>query len=483
VRASHLFVALALFFASTAIFLLNTAGHALHDGDEAIYAEFAREMAASGDPIDLRWQGEVQIVRPPMTAWILTLARVFVPDERSVRWPNAAAAGAQVSLVFLLGFALALVDDRRRRWLAGLGAAAALATADLFVGYARYLESEPFLLVFVLAAWLAWEHARTRPRLIYAWGALAGAAMMTKQLVGALPLALPLFELVPEAGGERPRIVARRWLRGLAVTALVWLPWHVWELARHGLAFLSGYVGRNVIERSQAPMLHVTRPTFYLRELWRSEGAFAIAFAVALGCTIVTAVRRRRRADLALVGFTLVPLVVFSIAATRHDYYLLLMYPMLALMAGGALAQLPMKAAVPLVAAWAIVAGALHLPRNLKHFDGEDELRGLLQTANVQVVPRLYSFNLHVYAMRYYLDSRIEVRLLLESQDDLRAAEWMKRVGLPAPVELAQDLPAALAARPRPWLLVMPRARNELVRDVRLGRLGETRHYVLYRGD
>jgi 4-amino-4-deoxy-L-arabinose transferase-like glycosyltransferase len=472
-------VALALFVACTAAYLTNTLGHALQEGDEAIYAEFAREMAATGDLVDLRWQNEVQIVRPPMSVWILAVARGLFPDERSVRLTNAAAAGAQVALVFLLGFTLTTADDRRRRWVAGLGAAMALATADLFIGYARYFESEPLLIAFILAAWLAWEVARNRPWTIYLWGAFLGAALMTKQLVGGLPLLLPIVESI--VGGP-PRLSARRWLRGLAVTAVVWLPWHLWALARHGGAFVRGYLGRNVIERAQAPMLHTTRPTFYVRELWRSEGLFTVLFIAALVCTLVQLLRHRRRTEAMLAAATLLPLVVFSLAATRHDYYLLLVYPGLALMVGRALAQLPIKAGGAAVAAWALAAGLWHLPRNLASFAGEDELRSLMVRANVEPAPRLYAFNRHVYAMRYYLDPTKEVRQLLESEEDLRAAEWLKLGGMPAPSVLARDLPATLATRPRPWLLVMPRARYDLLRTVPLRRVGETRHYVLDAG-
>src|SRR5581483_9869251 len=170
---------------ATALLLANTGGHALHEGDEAIYAEFAREMAASGDLVDLKWQGAPVLVRPPMTVWILAAARALLPDERSVRWPLAAASAAEVSLVTVLG-ALLLSPA------AGLVAGGTLLGFDLFIGYARYFESEPFLCAFVIAALLAWELARRRAAWALAWGALLGCALLTKQLVGALPLLAPI---------------------------------------------------------------------------------------------------------------------------------------------------------------------------------------------------------------------------------------------------------------------------------------------------
>lgn len=467
-----LVVAAALFVVSTALLLVNTGGHAIHDGDEAIYAQMAREMASTRRIADLTWQGEVQIVRPPLAVWILALARGLFEDERCVRWPNAAAAGAEVALVFLLAAAL----FRRRRWLAGALAAGALFTADLFIGYARYFESEPFLCAFILAAALAWERAHRRPRWVYVFGAFVGAALMTKQVIGGLPLAFPVADALSR---DKDRIPFRRAARGLVAAAIVWLPWHVWQLVVHGRAFLAAYVGHNVLARAQTGILHTTRWTFYARELWRSEGPFALLMAAGVMLAAVQAVRRRARADLLIAMWAIGPFVVFSLAASRYDSYLLLAYPAFALAAARLLVALPVRApiAAVLVAGWIAVAGALHLVRDLRVFDGEDELRGLLRAAAGRA-GRLYTFNLHAYAARFYLDT--DVTTLLEREEDLRIAESLRAGGMPAPVELASNLPAKLDALPRPYLLLMPRARVELVRAQSLTALAETRHYVLY---
>ncbi len=105
-RARLAGAALAIWLSATALLLTNTGGHALHEGDEAIYAEFAREMVATGHFGDLEWQREVQIVRPPLSVWVLVLGRGLFSDERAVRWPLAAEAAAEVALLFLLGAAI-----------------------------------------------------------------------------------------------------------------------------------------------------------------------------------------------------------------------------------------------------------------------------------------------------------------------------------------------------------------------------------------
>jgi 4-amino-4-deoxy-L-arabinose transferase-like glycosyltransferase len=451
---------------ATALLLANTGGHALHEGDEAIYAEFAREMADGGDLVDLKWQGAPVLVRPPMTIWIVAAARKVLPDERSVRWPLAAASAAEVSLLIVLG-ALVLSPA------AGLVAGGTLLGFDLFIGYARYFESEPFLCAFVIAALLAWELARRRPGWALAWGALMGCALLTKQLVGALPLLAPIVDAL-----ARDTKVRRGWLLGGIATALaVAAPWHVAAFARHGGALVDALFLQNVVARSQTAMLHTTRASFYLRELWRSESVFGLVALAGAIWALVDGTRARRRESLLIALWALVPIALFSLAASRYDHYLLSAYPALALAAGQLLCirnrmRTPIRFA--LAGAFVLALAAWHLPRDLAVFDGGDELRDLLRRARPR--SHLYLYNLHAYLARCYVDE--EVTTLLESAKDLADAQSLARVGLPVPVAPAPDLPATLRALERPFTLLMPRARMSLLPNAPAP-AAESGHYLL----
>jgi hypothetical protein len=116
---------------------------------------------------------------------------------------------------------------------------------------------------------------------------------------------------------------------------------------------------------------------------------------------------------------------------------------------------------------------ALHAPRNLGHFQGEDEQRALVQLVHA---PRLYLYNTHAYAARFYSDAAVTT--LLESDDDVRAARDLQRAGMPSSVLAAADLPATLSSLPRPFALLMPRARMSLLPS-EMEKVGETDHYLL----
>jgi 4-amino-4-deoxy-L-arabinose transferase-like glycosyltransferase len=274
--------------------------------------------------------------------------------------------------------------------------------------------------------------------------------------------------------------------RGLAVAALVALPWHVYAVARYGWPFIDSYLIANVLRRSTGAMLQTTRWSFYLRELWRSEGWLAVVVALSVGWVLLDALRRRRPADLLVASWALGVMAVYSVARSRYDHYLLLAYPAFALAVGLVVGdKLPVRPGVRALAAATLIATAAvtHWPRNLGSFAGEDETRALVELVNPRLPPaaRIYAYNTHAYAARFYATH--DVTTLLESADDLRLAAELRRAGLPSSVAPAADLPLALAALPRPFALLMPRARVSLVAGTPLRALAESRHYVLLVAD
>src|SRR5262249_12896527 len=133
-----------------------------------------------------------------------------------------------------------------------------------------------------------------------------------KQLVGGLPLLLPIL--------DRDR---RIW-RALIVAAALALPWHVFALARFGSAFPSAFLWQNVVLRGKVAMHDQTGAGFYFAMLWRREGPLILVALVGLIFTIA-------KRDFLPAVWTFAVLAPFSLAASRYDYYALLAYPALAL--------------------------------------------------------------------------------------------------------------------------------------------------------
>lgn len=461
-----------------ALYLYGTGRQAIHNGDEAIYAQMAREMVAHKRLGDLTWQDKLQIVRPPAAVWALAIGHLFSNDSRAVRVPLAIIAGLELALCFL--WALALTDSL----LWALFTTLLLGTSDLFVGYARYYESEPLLAAWILFALWSYERARREAGWIVGFGIGLAGALLTKQLIGAIPLLVIVADRV-RSDDKSPAIPLEIVGKGLFTALLVWLPWHIYAATEYGFGrFFQGYIWQNIFHRAQTPFLRITHPTFYLKEMWRSEGALALLFALAALFTLVRAIRRRHKIDLLLAAWWWLGFLLFSASASRYDYYLLVLYPAAAMMTCRMFQAMPWPRSVQLTLASLTVAisALIHLPQNLNFFRGENELRRIARqierTANFTAAP-VYVYNQHAYLLRYYLSR--PVTTLLESAEDLRLAQLAEASGMPAAVELAENLPQTLEKISPPYFLVFPKARHELLANWPDPVLFQSDNYQVYR--
>jgi 4-amino-4-deoxy-L-arabinose transferase-like glycosyltransferase len=428
----QLAVAAALLASTAALNLQHLAG-AMRNGDEIIYAEMAREMAEGGDLVTLRWQGQPQLVRPPGAVWPLALcARWFGSSEGALRAVVAVESALAVALMFLLG---ALRYDLAT----GLCAAGLLATAERWYFYARYIESEPLLIVFVVGALLCWELARRRPAWSLGFALGLAGAVLTKPFVGLLPLLGPLVDVL-----ERRPLDRRRTLLSIGLAMVLAAPWHLAALWRYRGAFWQAFFVANVVGRATHALHQTTTAGFYLKELWRFEGPLVLVSVIGLA---YTAWRR----DLLLLVWTLGVLVPFSLAASRYDYYALPAYPALALAAAravtGALPRLKLVLAILLVA----TSFLLHVaPRLGKIPYGDLEIRALGQTVeavslpgDVVLVVDQYPYSARFYTRRHTVEVRLD-----------RAFEPIAI--LPGEVVRAPELATVAARYPR-WFAIVPR--------------------------
>lgn len=327
-------------------------GRPLINGDEAVYAEFAR--AWGQDPAATRWDGVAVHQRPPLYVAVLWVARaVGGAGEGPLRAISALAAGAAVLA------AAALARRTAKGEPAPAIAAALCAGSGFFLHWGAAIESD-----LLLAALVAWAIERFAARqLVVAAVLLAGAALV-KQVVGFLPLAALAAWVIARARPEFPR---REWIRAALAFAAVWLPWHVYATIVHGAAVWHGLWVVNAFARAASPVFEPTSPAFYLAAAWTREGV-VIAPLLAVGLGVAAWRARTRDFDALLVAIPpLAALAAFTLAATRIEYYVLV--------------------AVPLVAAAAAVALAPLLPARARPFAAPAVLAACVLTHGVSIAP------------------------------------------------------------------------------------------------
>jgi 4-amino-4-deoxy-L-arabinose transferase-like glycosyltransferase len=313
----------------------------LHDWDEAIYAQVAKEMFLSHDWGTLTWNDHPFFHKPPLYFWLtaFTYKMIGINEFAARLWPAMFGFGV-IALTFVLGV-------RCHSW--AVGAAAALVLLVVDHGYYSYwwnflslsrvgMLDTPLTFWIMVALILVWEAAQ-RPRLIMLIGLPVGMAVMTKAWPGLLAAAIPLvYWLIV---GQRPLSAVTYGVVATVLAGMIILPWHFWQYALHGPPFLREYVGINLTGRLfQALEGHSGGTLVYLDILRQGLSVWGYLWPLAYIWAVWKALARSDRRTWLLLTWITLPLLLFSMAHTKLGWYISMIYPAIALLLGLALVEL-----------------------------------------------------------------------------------------------------------------------------------------------
>ena len=296
---------------------------------EIYFLDGARSMVERGDFLVPFFQGRPFFDKPILTYWLMAAAfETFGPSAWAARLVPAVAALGVVLATVLLG--RRLFGERT-----GLAAGVVLATTLAFVAFGRTAMSDMLLTLWttvavLLAAWvLRWPSAVASPApawAVVAIGAVLGLGFATKGPVALLMAGLPIFLMwwpgrrqTPAPGGT------------LALTALAFVAlggaWFALIYARMGSGPLVHFFFKENLERFAGEAYDVGRP------FWYYPPAYLLA-GLPWSLLLVPALRRVTRADgsALLAAWGLLALLPLSLSRGKLDYYLLPLYPAIALL-------------------------------------------------------------------------------------------------------------------------------------------------------
>jgi 4-amino-4-deoxy-L-arabinose transferase-like glycosyltransferase len=325
-----------------AVMLPGLRGLPAVDRDEARFAQSSRQMLESGDYFDIRLGDEARLKKPVGIYWLQAAATAIAGGEDPA---NPIWTYRIPSLLGALGAMVVTLAIGRRWFGAAAGAlAAALLGASLLLGFeARQAKTDAVLLLLVLIAMKglaeAWiqgaPDTRLRRRDWIAFWAAIGVGILVKgpvivMVVGLTAIALSILD-------RRFRWLSRlRPWPGLAVTAVIALPWLIAiTIASHG-AFLSQSLGHDMAAKlAGGQESHGAPPGTYLAlfpvTFWPGS-LFALA-----ALPWVWRCRRERRVLFAL-AWIIPSWIAFEAIPTKLPHYVLPLYPAIALLAGAWLA-------------------------------------------------------------------------------------------------------------------------------------------------
>jgi 4-amino-4-deoxy-L-arabinose transferase-like glycosyltransferase len=322
----------ALLGLTAAVALFSRLGYPrLVDWDEAIYAQVAREMVNSGNWLTPHLNGQLWFEKPPLLFWITaTLFKLFSVNELWARATSALAGVLLVVLAYYVGTKL------YNRWV-GILTAVTLLTNYHFLQQARRGMTDTLLTFLIWLGVYGYLRVRTGGLRWWhvIWAAFALAFMVKAWAALAAPAVIGLTLLLDRKWGA---VRSKHFLLGLVLAVMIVAPWHLYMLATYGRAFFERYVMVDLVARTNTAVTGlVFGPQFYLVRLqdWYSPWALLIPFAVALGIKEVSQGHTRPRILIILVSLMFG--VYSSLIQTKVDWYILPIYPALAMLTGSLL--------------------------------------------------------------------------------------------------------------------------------------------------
>lgn len=334
----------AVLTACAALVLFARAGSLpLPNYDDAYYAEKAKQMLRTGDWLTPRFAESIRLDNPPLFLWLMaaTFAVAGVTAYAAVFW-SALSGVACVALTHRLTRRFG--REPFEAWAAGF----VLLGTGYFLKYADHAMFDVFLTALFLCALLAYRRAWEGSAAAWAaLGVFTGLGVLTKSVLGGFPLVVVMVHLLWSRRAWRS-LREGAWLAPLLTLAVI-APWYGYQLVRHRALFMEEHIAWLLVQRgtgsgAEAPPL---RPFGYFRELAMTYWPWLPLAAVGLWMSVREAFTRRDAASGAwddrasarlLVTWPLVVIGVLSLAREKKLWYVMSVFPALAMLSARALA-------------------------------------------------------------------------------------------------------------------------------------------------
>ena len=328
-----------LLFAALVLFTARMGDLSLPSLEDAFYGREAVEMARSGRIYTVTWNGEPTHQHPPLHLWLV--ARTFdALGERDLaaRLPTVVLALGTMLLTWRIG----VLTLGRAAAVAGV---ACLLATPIFVDNARRLMMEVPLTFWIAGTVWVYLEARERPRWQVALAIPLGAAILTKSVLGLMPL----LALVGALASEELRAPLRRpwvWI-GLALGLAIGASWLAHQWWTQGSGAVASHLLAHVVRRSARSLSFRALRAYPLILLKFFQ---PVILPGLLGLWLALRRPGRQRAGSFVLGaWILLPVVLYSFSSFRTPRFIFPILPPLALCAGYALVtSRPARDRVPL---------------------------------------------------------------------------------------------------------------------------------------
>lgn len=299
----------------TSLLYLRLGRDTLFDWDEGIYAQLGSELLQSGNLLTPSWNREIWLEKPPGISWITAFGMALIGKvEIGARLFMPLFGGLTLYFTYKIG---KLIHGKKL----GIIAMLILANMNLFLSRSRAVNTDgPLLAGMTILAYAAL--IGTSPPIM---GAIIFFTVWVKGVVGFLPLILILPLYINNK---------KEYIKILLYSLLFTLPWHIYQWFKNKDLFITPYFKEQILRRITTPIeFHLESRWFYFNYLYENLGIgiLTLAFVGAL-IAFWKFTTTKNEKNLLLIWWSTLPIVLFTLAKTRLFWYILPIYPALALL-------------------------------------------------------------------------------------------------------------------------------------------------------
>ncbi len=298
--------------------------------DEAIYAEVSKETVELNDWLTPHWNGRTWFQKSPAYFWLTALLfKAFGVSEFWARFGSALSGLGVLLLCYLIA-------RRLYNATAGIVAVLILLSSQLFVYYARFGATDVMLTFFIVLAVYAYLRAAEDERYWVLAGVGCAMALMVKGPAGVVaPAVLGVAALVDRRFASAVR---SKWMwTGVAVALAIIAPWHLLMYHKYGGSFINDYIIAHVVNRAKSNLNEFQRGYgFYFTVLrdYFSPWVYILPFGLIFSW---------RARSLIMLVLGLLVFVLYTLAQTRFQWYILPAIPAFAVIVAGFVTQISME--------------------------------------------------------------------------------------------------------------------------------------------
>lgn len=299
--------------------------------DEGIHGSVSLEYW-QGNDWALTYHQQPYFAKPPLRFWLTApIVDRLGGTEFAMRFWSAVAGVLTALLLWWWA------TQSTKKELIGV-ATATIFLLGRFIFYHSFRTGETDgILVFLVTAsmysyWRWWTNRRW-----WIWTGIAiGLTFMTKPMFGVFPLAIIGLDLVASRSLTKERFGDV--LKVTALSLLVAAPWHIVMTMRFGQTFWDSFIGFNVLQRAGDTLYKNYVPWWwYAKVIAMRFFPFVTLLPLALRATVRPAFRKGVSLERIVLIWIAVIFAAFTLIKTKFDWYVLPLYPALALLIGVAM--------------------------------------------------------------------------------------------------------------------------------------------------